>query len=161
MNVFFRRSFIPLTVLVGVLLGGCASGASGNSSTQPTPSEAQSPLSFTCSAPDDALTATIIKLANQYYPSPSTELERPSVVYAGDGRQAIAFSFIARNGETTYSSPIFVYVATVGDLDTDNWWGIPFNVAKVDPDSATPGMPGFDLNTLTAAHVALMCMMGG
>jgi len=94
-------------------------------------------------------------------PGSTIELLNPTVVDAGAGRQAFSFSWIGRAEDTAQQGPSEIYVAKTGDNDQDDWWGIPYNVAIVDPYLMHPELPLGQQNALLAAHAALRCMMGG
>ena len=86
---------------------------------------------------------------------------RPSVVNAGAGRQAFAFSWIGHVGGGGQQGPLNIYVARVGDNTPSDWQEISYDDAIAYPYGDHPGMSQDDQNALIAAHVALGCLMGG
>jgi len=94
-------------------------------------------------------------------PGLTIELINPSAVDAGAGRQAFAFSWIGRSGDTAQQGPLKTYVADVGSNDPSTWQEIPYDTAIVDPYGKHPELSEGEENALLAAHAALGCTMGG
>jgi len=94
-------------------------------------------------------------------PGSTIDFIRPSVVNAGAGRQAFAFSWIGRSSDISQQGPLKTYVAKIGDNTPSDWQEISYDDAIAYPYGDHPGMSQDDQNALIAAHVALGCLMGG